>query len=108
MNYIWYQNEEKYLDVTLTPYSINLTKYFTNHDCSKGHGVRANLRKAADDLHRQINFQVISRTLAIRTTVVPIRILIRTTLVPIGILIGTTVVPIRILIRTTGITNTLC
>ena len=36
------------------------------------------------------------KTLAIRTTVVPIRILIRTT-----------VVPIRILIRTTGITNTL-
>ena len=47
------------------------------------------------------------RTLAIRTTVVPIRILIRTTVVPIRILIRTTVVPIRILIRTTGITNTL-
>ena len=47
-------------------------------------------------------------TLAIRTTVVPIRILIRTTVVPIRILIRTTVVPIRILIRTTGITNTLC
>ena len=36
------------------------------------------------------------KTLAIRTTVVPIRILIRT------------IVPIRILIHTTGITNTLC
>ena len=46
-------------------------------------------------------------TLAIRTTVLPIRILIRTTVVPIRILIRTTVVPIRILIRTTGITNTL-
>ena len=55
MNYIWYQNEEEYLAVTLTPYSINLTKYFTNHDSLKGHGVRAFLRKAADDLHRQIN-----------------------------------------------------
>ena len=47
-------------------------------------------------------------TLAIRTTVVPIRILIRTTVVPIRILIRTTVVPIRILIRTTGMTNSLC
>ena len=46
-------------------------------------------------------------TLAIRTTVVPIRILIRTTVVPIRILIRTTVVPIRILIRTTGMTNML-
>ena len=47
-------------------------------------------------------------TLAIRTTVVPIRILIRTTVVPIRILIRTTFVPIRILIGTTGITNALC
>ena len=36
------------------------------------------------------------RTLAIRTTVVPIRILIRTTVVPIRILICMTVVPINI------------
>ena len=26
-----------------------------NHDSSKGHGVREFLRKAADDLHRQMN-----------------------------------------------------
>ena len=54
------------------------------------------------------NFVLNAKTLAIRTTVVPIRILIRTTVVPIRILIRTTVVPIRILIRTTGITNALC
>ena len=52
--------------------------------------------------------QLPKRTLAIRTTVVPIRFLIRTTVVPIMILIRTTVVPIRILIRTTGINNALC
>ena len=51
--------------------------------------------------------EAIDMTLAICTTVVPIRILIRTMVVPIRILIRTTVVPIRILIRTTDITNTL-
>ena len=55
MNTIWYQNEEEYLAIISTPNSINLTKYFTNHDSVKGQRVRAFLRKAADDLHRKIN-----------------------------------------------------
>ena len=54
-------------------------------------GQIARVERISPELHVNI------KTLAIRTTVVPIRILIRTT-----------VVPIRILIHMTGITNTFC